>query len=222
MRQTQSEWLGMLSDLQSTLWELKASFSGNVKASSSCILFSPCSAWGSTLCSVQETDFNPSRLNPSFTPCQPQQANEQKTWRNKRGIHRRERAMEMLCAEIIARKRSSLHGGCEQWIPPGRIEDPTQHIKSKLRCDKEGPVISKGRWLLHDQMTVRGYLSVPPTPFPPDLNGRLLIALRQEFTGPGEMVQYLKALAILRDEPHSISCNRLTIHSHLWLQFQVN
>lgn len=37
------------------------------------------------------------------------------------------------------------HGGCERWIPPGRIEDPTQHIKSKLRCDKEGPVISKGR-----------------------------------------------------------------------------
>lgn len=75
--QTQSKWLGMLSDLHSTLWELKASFSENVKASSSCILFSPCSAGGSSLCSVEETDLRPSQLNPSFSPCQLQQTNKQ-------------------------------------------------------------------------------------------------------------------------------------------------
>lgn len=91
LSQTQSECLGMLSDLHSTLWELKASFSENVKAWPSCILFFPCSAWRSTLCSVEETDFNPSQLNTSVTPCQPQQASKQT---NKRPEETREESTE--------------------------------------------------------------------------------------------------------------------------------
>lgn len=59
MSQKKSKRFGTLPDLHSTLWELKASFSENVKASSSCNIFSLSSAVG-------ETDFKSFPLKPSF------------------------------------------------------------------------------------------------------------------------------------------------------------
>lgn len=134
MSQPQRKWLGMLSDLHSTLWELKAYIFRKCQGFVIMHLIFPLPAGGSSLCSVEETDFNPSQLNTSFAHCEPQQgkqANKQTKNLNERGICRRARAMEM-CAEITARKRSSLmvSGEGEGRIPPGRIEDThTPHQK---------------------------------------------------------------------------------------------
>lgn len=142
------------------------------------------------------------------------QTKKQKTWT------REESAEEQEQWGCCVQKSEPGRGALSWWVwgGPTRQDWGPPHTTSKVSegvAKRSQPSASKGdSYIIWWQWKGTFHFLLPRKFKQPVFN-----CIKTVIHRAGELVQYLRALAILPDDPHSITRNHLTVHNQLRLQF---